>query len=270
MTTYLNHFSGSEIKPLEREAVKDKYQPNKEERHSEIKPQNANNNETKIPPPQTKGPNSPIELLSRDDLEKQGINLDDFTDEQIMVLRKFNSGMEISDRELPALFAVSINMGFLQNGEKSSKGLLRNTVDDNWIAGNAYNQSIEHWENIAGEGDVIAGATLGLFYETSNRSELAVDYYKKVIVNIEDKEVLIDRIISITTENSPRTSAILAYYFESEYGDLDIKKELLENAKKNFDKSELEEEILNLKTEFEYYEINHKNNKEITLMDYMR
>jgi hypothetical protein len=100
----------------------------------------------------------------------KGLDLSPFNESEILLLRKYNKNdMEVPDEEIPTWFRVFVQIVFLQGGEKNPQSMLSEKVDNNWVDANAYNQDIQHWENISAEGDVISTGVLAAFYRDAKK-----------------------------------------------------------------------------------------------------
>ena len=109
-------------------------------------------------------------LLSVQHLLGKGLDLSPFNESEILLLRKYNKNdMEVPDEEIPTWFRVFVQIVFLQGGEKNPQSMLSEKVDNNWVGANAYNQDIQHWENISAEGDVISTGVLAAFYRDAKK-----------------------------------------------------------------------------------------------------
>jgi hypothetical protein len=109
-------------------------------------------------------------LLSVQHLLNNGLDLSPFDEYEILLLRKYNNNdKEVPDEDIPVWFKMFTQIVFLQGGEKNPQSMLSEKVDNNWVGANAYNQDIQHWENISAEGDVIATGVLAAFYRDAKK-----------------------------------------------------------------------------------------------------
>jgi hypothetical protein len=152
-------------------------------------------------------------LLRVQHLLDKGLDLSPFDEYEILLLRKYNNNdKEVPDEDIPAWFKMFTQIVFLQGGEKNPQSMLSDKVDNNWVGANAYNQDIQHWENISAEGDVIATGVLAGFYRDTWKWSKAEYYFQKLIVNITDKTSPLDDLINITYMQNKRKSAAYAWY----------------------------------------------------------
>jgi hypothetical protein len=152
-------------------------------------------------------------LLSVQHLLNKGLDLSPFNENEILLLRKYNNNdKEVPDEEIPAWFRVFVQIVFLQGGEKNPQSMLSEKVDNNWVGANAYNQDIQHWENISAEGDVIATGVLAGFYRDTWKWSKGEYYFQKLIVNVTDKTSPLDDLINISYMQDEKKAAAYAWY----------------------------------------------------------
>jgi hypothetical protein len=72
-----------------------------------------------------------LQLVSAQHLLDEGIDLSSFSEYEILVLRKFLTNKTVPDEDIPTWFRVFAQITLLEGGEKNSKGILSEKVDDN-------------------------------------------------------------------------------------------------------------------------------------------
>jgi hypothetical protein len=209
-------------------------------------------------------------LLSVQHLLNKGLDLSPFNENEILLLRKYNNNdKEVPDEEIPAWFRVFVQIVFLQGGEKNPQSMLSEKVDNNWVGVNAYNQDIQHWENISAEGDVIATGVLAAFYRDTWKWSKAEQYYQKFLVNITDKRTSLDSLINASYMQNEKKAAAYAWYgrnndIESyKYGSGERFHELINK----YSEQEIATELEEVNSLFEDLQVNYANPKQTELKD---
>jgi len=209
-------------------------------------------------------------LLSVQHLLNKGLDLSPFNENEILLLRKYNNNdKEVPDEEIPAWFRVFVQIVFLQGGEKNPQSMLSEKVDNNWVGVNAYNQNIQHWENISAEGDVIATGVLAAFYRDTWKWSKAEYYFQKLIVNVTDKTSPLDDLINISYMQNKRKSAAYARYGRN--NDIDLNtygsgKRFHELINK-YSEQEIATELEEVNSLFEGLRVNYANPEPTNLDD---
>lgn len=209
-------------------------------------------------------------LLSVQHLLNKGLDLSPFNENEILLLRKYNNNdKEVPDEEIPAWFRVFVQIVFLQGGEKNPQSMLSEKVDNNWVGANAYNQDIQHWENISAEGDVIATGVLAAFYRDAKKFSKAEQYYQKFLVNITDKRTSLDNLIRVSYMQDEKKAAAYAWYgrnndIESyKYGSGERFHELINK----YSEQEIATELEEVNSIFEGLQVNYANPELTELKD---
>lgn len=200
-------------------------------------------------------------------VNEKNLDLSPFNEQEILVLRKYMTHYTVSDEEIPIWFRIFSELVFLQGGEKRPDSLLSENVDNNWIAANAYNHDIQHWEDISSDGDVLATAVLAIFYEAASKFPEAENYYQKLFVNVSDKSFILHNLINTAFEQDDRKAAAYAWHGQnqdiglSKYTSLSRSKEL----RQKYSEHELATELIELNSTFEYLKINYANSELVEL-----
>jgi hypothetical protein len=201
-------------------------------------------------------------LLRVQHLLDKGLDLSPFDEYEILLLRKYNNNdKEVPDEDIPAWFKMFTQIVFLQGGEKNPQSMLSEKVDNNWVAANAFNQDIQHWENISAEGDVIATGVLAAFYRDAKKFSKAEHYYQHFLVNITDKRTSLDNLIRVSYMQDEKKAAAYAWYgrnndIESyKYGSGERFHELINK----YSKQEIAAELDEVNSLFEDLQVNYAN-----------
>ena len=209
------------------------------------------------------------QLVSVQHLLDKGLDLSPFDEFEILVLRKFMTNNTVPDEDIPTWFSVFAQISLLQGGEKSPKGILSEKVDNNWVGVNAYNQDIQHWENISAEGDVIATGVLAAFYRDAKKFSKAEQYYQKFLVNITDKTSPLDDLINISYMQNKRKSAAYAWYGRN--NDIDLNTygsgERFHELINKYSEQEIATELEEVNSLFEDLQVNYANPELTELKD---
>lgn len=205
-------------------------------------------------------------------IEEKKLNISVFNEKEILVLRKYMTDFTVPDEDIDTWFGVFSYLVFLDGGEKRPDSLLSEKVDNNWVAANAYNHDIKHWEDISAEGDVIATGVLAYFYETSSKFSKAEYYFQKLFVNAKNKRMILQNLVTTSFEHSDKKAA--AYVWYGIQNSIDIPKSVIVKDRKNveellnqYSEKEIAVELEMIERTFENLHVNYANSETTNLKD---
>jgi hypothetical protein len=210
------------------------------------------------------------QLISVQHLLDKGLDLSPFDESEILLLRKYNSSdKEVPDEYIPAWFRVFAQIVFLQGGEKNPMSMLSEKVDNNWISGNAYNQDIQHWEDISANGDVIATGVLASFYRDAKKYPKAEYHFQKLLVNVVNKDSALENLIDAAYMQNEKRAAAYAWYGKN--NDIDLSKRAVRKRfnelTNKYSEQEIASELEELNSLFEDLQVNYANPELTELRD---
>lgn len=199
-------------------------------------------------------------------IDEFGFDISGFDEKEISVLRKFMTDFTVPDEDIVTCFRVFSFLVFLDGGEKRRDSLLSQNVDNNWVAANAYNHDIQHWEEISAEGDVIATGVLAYFYEITAKFSKAEYYFQKLFVNVTNKDMILHNLVETSYKQSEKKAAAYAWY--GVQNGIDIPKHVNVDDRKRFDdlrnqysKQEIAIELEKIERIFENLNFNYANSE---------
>ena len=209
-------------------------------------------------------------LLSVQHLLNKGLDLSPFDEYEILLLRKYNNyDKEVPDEDIPAWFRVFAQIVFLQGGEKNPQSMLSEKVDNNWVGANAYNQDIQHWENISANGDVIATGVLASFYRDAKKFPKAEYHFQKLLVNVVNKDSALENLINAAYMQNEKRAAAYAWYGKN--NDIDLSKRVVRKRfnelTNKYSEQEIATELEEVNSIFEDLQVNYANPELTELKD---